>query len=121
MVRPATNVPALLGLLCGQSGLTADSAGELTERVEAATRSYRWQSAVKWGAAIGLAVPVTVAIGVWALEPSVAGRSTIELRYAIQRLSPCTIGKESHVCVAVDAKQKTTVSDHEALVVVKGF
>ena len=93
----------------------------LTARVEAATKSFRWQSAVKWGAAIGIAIPLTVAIGVWAFAPHVDGVSSFEVQYAMQRLEPCTIGKERHVCIASDPKRKVTSADGDARVVIQGL
>ena len=93
----------------------------LAERLEVATRSYRWQSAVKWGIAVGLAVPVTIAISVWALVPRVDGVSARDVRLALDQVVPCDIGKERHVCIAVDTQPKMTGTDHEMLAVVKGM
>jgi hypothetical protein len=93
----------------------------LASEVEEATRRFRWMSAAKWGVGIALGIPLTVAIGVWALVPKVEGVEAFEVYYAMQRLEPCKVGNEGHVCVAIDPKQKLAGPGKEAMAVVKGL
>jgi hypothetical protein len=89
----------------------------LTEDVERATRRFGWISALKWGTGIAFGIALSIAIGVWALVPSVEGLSHPQVRAAMARIVRCQVGKELHVCVQLD--QKPVVA--EGVAVVRGM
>lgn len=75
---------------------------ELTAGAEAATRRLAWRSLLQWGMGIALGIPLTVALGVWALLPSVHGVSSLKVRVAMTQIGPCQLGQDEHVCIVLD-------------------
>jgi hypothetical protein len=98
----------------------------LGDAVDRVTRRFQWVTALKWGAALALATALTIALGVWALIPSVDGLTMLQVREAMAQLAPCHIGQEPHqephVCIMFDDKPHISAGVHgEGLVVVHGM
>ncbi len=79
---------------------------QLATRVEGATMRFEWKTSLKWGlggAAIALtALALMTSVLVKVIEPEAVGLGVRQAHEAMAHVAPCTIGKESHICVAVD-------------------
>jgi len=90
--------------------------------VERATKRFRWTTTLTWTAGIGVAIVLTIGLGVWAVLPGAGGLPWPYLRVAAMRLQPCEVDRVIHVCAAVDDKQRMARSaDGEPLVVIRGM
>jgi len=90
--------------------------------VERATKRFRWTTTLTWTAGIGVAIVLTIGLGVWAVLPGVDGLPWPYLRVAATRLQPCEVDHVIHVCAAVDDKPRMPKgSSGEPLVVVRGM
>ena len=107
------------------SGIAAGLSAQLdttTQEVKRATYRFYWQSNLRWILGIAMAVPLTIALGVWAFFPSVDGLPMLHARVAMSHLSMCKIEKQVHVCMAVDDKpQIVSTPDNGRMVVVRGM
>lgn len=77
---------------------------DVTERARWALNRYHWASIAMWAIGVGIAIPLTVAIGVWALLPSVDGVDPLQVRVAMSKLEPCEFRGKARVCIVVDDK-----------------
>jgi hypothetical protein len=121
--RTAAEAGASLAKVFGDSialGLQQRLDG-LASEVEETTRRFRWMPAVRWGIGIAIGIPLTIGIGVLALVPKVEGVAALEVFYAMQRLEPCKVGNDGHVCVAIDPKLKVSGAAKDTLAIVKGL
>jgi hypothetical protein len=107
------------------SGIAAGLRAQLdasTQDVKRATYRFYWLSNLRWILGIAAAVPLTIALGIWAFFPSVEGLPMLHVRVAMSHLSICEIEKQAHVCIAVDDKPQTvSTPNHGPMVVVKGM
>ena len=104
---------------------------ELAIRVESTSRRLNWKVALGWALGMGLAIPLSINIGVQTFAPSVEklsveGLSPEQTNGALSRVVRCRINKSDwrdwHVCVAVDESPRLTKgSSGEALVVLRGM
>ena len=94
----------------------------MTIAVEGVTRRFAWTTALKWIAGIAVAIPMTVALGLWAFLPRVEGLPWQYVRAGASKLRACEVGQEMHVCiVTVDKAQVLTSARGEPVVVVRGM
>ena len=93
----------------------------LSAEVERATRRFGWMTALKWGAGVAVGIVLTILIGVRAFTPGVDGLTRQQVRTAMVRIGPCTIKKESHVCVAVDPEEALRGKDDQTWMVIRGM
>jgi len=77
---------------------------DVTERARWALNRYHWASIATWAIGVGIAIPLTVALGVWALLPSVDGVDPLRVRVAMSKLEPCEFRGKPRLCIAVDDK-----------------
>ena len=93
-----------------------------TQDVKRATYQFYWQSNVRWILGIAAAVPLTIALGIWAFFPSVEGLPMLHVRVAMSQLSLCQFERREHVCMAVDDKPRIVETpDNGRMVVVRGM
>jgi hypothetical protein len=85
------------------AGLRKDISA-LSKATQQATGRLQWSSIVSWAAGVALAIPLTIAIGVWALLPSVEGVEPWRVQIAMQRLERCEVAGKARLCIAVDDK-----------------
>lgn len=94
----------------------------VTRDAQSALSRYHWTSVAAWAIGVGLAIPLTVAIGVWALLPSSLYLDPLRVRLAIESLEPCEIGGKARVCFPVDDKpQLVSRKDGRELTAVRGL
>lgn len=77
---------------------------KVTERARWALNRYHWASIATWAIGVGIAIPLTVALGVWAVLPSVEGVEPWRVQIAMQRLERCEVAGKPRLCIAVDDK-----------------
>jgi hypothetical protein len=77
---------------------------EVSRDARSALDRYHWTSIAAWAIGVGLAIPLTVALGVWALLPQSDVIDPLRVRLAIVLLEPCEVAGETRVCVPVDDK-----------------
>lgn len=85
------------------AGLRKDISA-LSKATQQATGRLQWSSIVSWAVGVALAIPLTIAIGVWALLPSVEGVEPWRVQIAMQRLERCEVAGKVRLCIAVDDK-----------------
>jgi hypothetical protein len=83
------------------AGLRKDISA-LSKATQQATGRLQWSSILSWAVGVALAIPLTIAIGVWALLPSVEGVDPLRVRVAMAFLEPCEIKGKTRVCFPVD-------------------
>jgi hypothetical protein len=93
----------------------------LSVEVERATRRFGWMTALKWGAGVAAGIVLTILIGVRVFTPGVDGLTRQQVRTVMARIGPCTIGKESHVCVAVDPEESLRYKDDQTWMAIRGM
>jgi hypothetical protein len=89
--------------------------------VERATQRFGWITALKWTGGIALGIALTVLIGVRAFLPGVDGLQWHYVRAAAERLQPCEVGQQAHVCIAADDKPRIVSGSDGTAVVVRGM
>jgi hypothetical protein len=89
--------------------------------VERATRRFGWMTALKWTGGIAIAIVLTILIGVRAFLPGVGGLQWHYVRAAAERLQPCEVGQQAHVCIATDDKPRLVSGPDRTAVVVRGM
>jgi hypothetical protein len=62
---------------------------EVSRDARSALDRYRWTSITAWAVGVGLAIPLTVVIGVWALLPNSDYLEPLRVRVAVALLEPC--------------------------------
>ena len=117
---------------------------ELADEVHSATRRLTWKFSLRWALGVAIAIPLTVAVCVSSLSPSVGshvdkppaiskpsaglpsvvGLTTAQVREAVSRLSLCQVTKTNdwHACIEVDSPQRVGLGSADRLrVVVRGM
>ncbi len=84
----------------------------LSRATKQATGRLWWSSIVSWAIGIALAIPLTIALGVWALLPTVEGVDPWRVQIAMQWMQPCEVAGKQRLCIAVDDKPQTVPSGH---------
>lgn len=87
------------------AGLRNDIA-VLSKATKQATGRLQWSSILSWAVGVALAIPLTIALGVWALLPSVDGVEPWRVQIAMQWLQPCEVAGKPRLCIAVDDKPR---------------
>lgn len=83
---------------------------------------YHWTSVAAWAIGVGLAIPLTVAAGVWALLPYSDHLDPLRVRVAVALLQPCEIDGKARMCFPVDNKPQLIETDKgRAVVAVRGL
>src|SRR5579871_867395 len=95
---------------------------KLGDALERVTQRFERTSTVKWAAAIGAGIAMTILLGVSMLSPSVPGLSDERVRAASLQLVPCPVTSQVHVCIRVDSTlAPPNTADGEVLAVVRGM
>lgn len=103
------------------AGLRSDI-DALAKSTKQATGRLQWSSIAAWAIGVGLAIPLTVIIGVWALLPSSDHLDPLRVRLAIEFLKPCEINGKPRVCFPVDDKpQLLQTKEGRPVVAVRGL
>jgi hypothetical protein len=90
--------------------------------VQRITQRLRWLSMLKWIAGIAIGIALTIGLGVWAMLPRVDGVPWSYVWAGAARLRSCDVGKEVHVCIAIDDKPRLVKDvDGQLVVVVRGM
>lgn len=89
---------------------------------EHALARYHWTSVAAWAVGVGLAIPLTVAIGVWALLPNSDHLDPLRVRVAVALIESCEIDGKARLCVPIDERpQVTRTEDKRLMVAVRGL
>jgi hypothetical protein len=104
---------------------------ELATQVEATTRRLSWKVVLGWALGIGIAIPLSISVGVQTFAPSVeklsvAGLTPEQTSEALSRVVRCRVNTNDwhdwHVCIAVDDSPRLTKgASGEDLVVLRGM
>lgn len=103
------------------AGLRSDI-DKLSRATQAATGRLQWSSIASWAIGVGIAIPLTVVIGVWALLPNSDHLEPLRMRVAVALLEPCEIAGAPRVCFPIDDKPQLAKSeDGRVMAAVRGL
>lgn len=114
-------------IAAGLEGRLAKLAGQ----AELATRRLTWGSTLRWALALGIAIPLTITLGIRAFMPtledqSIPGLTVAQTHDVLSRITLCFPHRndirDAHVCVATDDPPRLTRGPQgEAVVVARGM